>query len=79
MISSSDARWNVKNKMIIANKLKIMNSNIIENASDSGEEVDKGSCFLKDSTFTDLWITIANYVDRGIMIEKKMDGRIQSY
>ena len=47
MISSSDVRWNAKNKMIMTNKLKSINNNAIANTSDSGEEVEKGSCFLK--------------------------------
>ena len=71
MINSSDVRWNAINKMTMSNKLKIMNNDNIINASDSGEEVETGCCFLKGGTFTALWNTIANYVDREGMIEQK--------
>ena len=71
MISSSDARWNMKNKTMMTNKLKSTNSNVIVNTSDSGEKVETGSFFLKGGTFTALWSTIANYVDRECMFEQK--------
>ena len=45
MISSSDVRWNVKNKAMMTNKLKSMNSNVIVNTSDSGENVEICSFF----------------------------------
>ena len=47
IISSHDVRCNAKNNMIMINKLKLMNKNVIVNDSDSGEEVEEGSCFLK--------------------------------
>ena len=54
----------------MTNELKNMNSNVIASALDSGEEVQKGSCFLKSGEFLALWSTVENYV-RGSMIEKK--------
>ena len=47
LIRSSDERWTMMNKMIMTNKFKIINSNVIASASDSGEEFEEGSCFLK--------------------------------
>ena len=38
----------------------------------------KGRCFLKGYAFVALWITIANHIYRGSMIEKKMDGGVHS-
>ena len=52
IISSSDVRQNVINKMIMTNKLKIINNNVIASASDSGEEVETGVCFLIGGAFT---------------------------
>ena len=54
IISSPDATWNAKNKMIMNDKLKSANSNVIVNTSDSGEEVEKRSCFLKGGTLAAL-------------------------
>ena len=54
MISSSDVRQNTKSNMIMINKLKPINKNIIVNTSDSGEEVEEGGCFLKVGALTAL-------------------------
>ena len=48
MISSDDARWAPMNKTIMNIKLKIMSINVIENVSDSGDEVEEGTYFLKE-------------------------------
>ena len=42
MISLADSRWTT------INKIRIINSNVITNTSDSGEEVDRGICFFKE-------------------------------
>ena len=71
IISSSDVRCNAKNKMIITNKLKSTNSNVIVSTSDTSEEVNKKRCFLKGRRFAALWITIENHVDRRNIIGQK--------
>ena len=57
--------------MITTDKFKRINSNVIENASDSGEEVEEGGYFLKVDTIAILWNAIVNRIDKGNMIEKK--------
>ena len=69
MVSSSDLRWNTKNKMRIIDKSKVINNNVIVNDLHSGEEVETGIYFLKDVTLTALWSTIVNYADIECMIE----------
>ena len=48
-----------------------MNSNVITNTSDSGEEVEHGKSFLKGGSLTALWTSIFNYVDREQTHEQK--------
>ena len=43
------------------NKLKSINKNVIVNNSDSDEEVEEGSRFLKGDTLTALWSSIVDY------------------
>ena len=55
--------------MKILNKLKCINENVVINNSDSGEEVEDDSCFLKGVTLTALWSSFVNYVDIECMHE----------
>ena len=71
IIRMLDVRWNARNKMIMINKLKIINSNVIVSASDSIKEVDTGSCFLKGGVFAALWVMVINYIDRENMTEQE--------
>ena len=61
MITSSNVRWNAKNNMKMLNNLKYSNNNVIMNNSDSREEVNEGSSFLKGGAITALWSRIVNY------------------
>ena len=54
----------MKNKMMITNKFKSINVDVISSASDSSEEIEEGSQFLKGSTIVSLWRTIVNRVDK---------------
>ena len=47
IISSSDARWNEKNNVMIINKLKFVKKNVVTNNSHSREVVEEGRFFLK--------------------------------
>ena len=67
MITFSDVRWNVKHEIKMTFRLKNANRNVIINNSDSGEEVEDSSWFLKGGTLTALWNSIVNYVDADCM------------
>ena len=71
MISSSDARCNEKKNVTMINKVKFMNKNVAVNNSDSGEEVEEGSCSLKVKGLTCLWNSIFNHVDTDCMCEQE--------
>ena len=61
MTSSSDVRWNHRNKMNMICRLTNMSQNVTLNSSDSGEEVENIIWFLKGGTATALWNIVANY------------------
>ena len=70
-MSSSDVRQSINNDMMMMNKLKSINKNIITNNSYSGEEVEEGSYLLKGGTLTSLWSSVFNYVDTCCMHKKE--------
>ena len=47
----------------MTHRLKNINNNVIINNSDSGEEVEDESCFIKGGTLTALWSSIGCYAE----------------
>ena len=57
--------------MIMINKLKLMNNNIIVNNPDSDEDVEEVSCFPKGSAFAAFFSNVFNYADVECMHEQE--------
>ena len=70
MISSSDVRCNTKNNKKMLYKLKHTNKNSTINNSDSGDDVDNDSYFLKGGDLTALWSSIGNHSDMDWMCKQ---------
>ena len=70
IISSSDARWNIKNEINMIHRLK-KNNNVIIITSDSGEEIEDRSWFLKGGAVAALWSSIVNYFEVYCMHKQK--------
>ena len=72
MASSSDVRWNVRNEM-----KTIMSNNVAMSASDSGEEVDDRTCFLKEALQQHCGVTYQVVLKWIACASRKMDGGMQ--